>query len=220
MGLVVDRPIAIPVENCVLDGQLSIPDGPTGIVIFVHGSGSSRKSPRNQAVATALQNHGQATLLFDLLSVEEEANRENVFDVDLLASRLDLVTDWVQHATETKGLPIGYFGASTGAAAALISASRHGDRISAVVSRGGRADLATSHLTKVRAPTLLIVGGNDPVVIELNRAAQRHLRCNSRLDIVPSATHLFEEPGTLDEVSRLAADWFDKYFRASGVLTG
>jgi putative phosphoribosyl transferase len=190
-------------------GDLGLPKGAAkGVVLFAHGSGSSRFSPRNRFVADHLLQAGLATFLFDLLTDAEAENRANMFDIDLLASRLELATDFIAAHPPTRGLPIGYFGASTGAAAALVAAARRGGRIGAVVSRGGRPDLAGASLPRVTAPTLLIVGGADTDVLALNRAAQRCLRCPSELAVVPSATHLFEEPGTLEQVVILAQGWF------------
>ena len=191
-----------------LGGILHRPVDATAIVLFAHGSGSSRFSPRNTYVAEALREAGIATLLFDLLTEEEEANRANVFDIGLLAGRLVSATEWVLLNPETKMLRVGYFGASTGAAAALVAAARLGNAVGAVVSRGGRPDLAEAALPDVVAPTLLIVGGYDTVVIELNEFARDRLRCEKDLRIVPEATHLFEEPGKLDDVIRLARQWF------------
>jgi dienelactone hydrolase len=179
------------------------------LVLFAHGSGSSRHSPRNQLVARALNRAGIATLLFDLLSPAEELDRGNVFDIELLGDRLLAATTWAH--TEVPFLPIGYFGASTGAGAALWAAAAPGSTVGAVVSRGGRPDLAGPRLAEVRAPTLLIVGGDDEPVIELNRHAARQLRCEHDLEIVPGATHLFEEPGTLETVASLAQDWFVRH---------
>jgi putative phosphoribosyl transferase len=197
-----------------LTGDLVLPGGAHGVVAFAHGSGSSRLSPRNRAVAGALNEAGIGTLLFDLLTATEEIDRANVFDIPLLAERLLGATRWLSQQPETRELPLGYFGASTGAAAALIAAAAAGERISAVVSRGGRPDLATPRLGRVSAPTLLIVGGYDEQVLELNREAQAHLHCPNRLAVVPRATHLFEEPGALEQVSRLAIDWFVRYLVA------
>jgi len=191
-----------------LSGHLTVPDSATGIVVFAHGSGSSRFSPRNRFVASVLDRHGFGTLLFDLLTPEEELDRDNVFDISLLGHRLVEVTRWLRTDPTVAPLPIGYFGASTGAAAALWAAAELGAEIAAVVSRGGRPDLAGERLPVVVAPTLLIVGGHDPVVLELNRQAQAQLRCESRLEVVPGATHLFEEPGTLEAAASLASDWF------------
>jgi putative phosphoribosyl transferase len=197
-----------------LPGYLRLPESPEGLVLFAHGSGSSRNSPRNNAVAQALQRDGFASLLFDLLSSREELDRRNVFDIPLLADRLLLATEWVREQERLASLPVGYFGASTGSAAALIAAARAGEGISAVVSRGGRPDLAGNVLASVTAPTLLIVGGNDQQVLTLNRAALTELRCEKELAIVPGATHLFEEPGTLESVMELASDWFRQHFAA------
>ncbi|MEU2259026.1 phosphoribosyltransferase family protein [Streptomyces sp. NPDC019645] len=188
-----------------LAGELALPEGASAVVMFAHGSGSSRHSPRNRAVATALNAAGLGTLLFDLLTEPEAADRRNVFDIEVLADRLSGATRWLRTRTP---VPIGYFGASTGAAAALWAASSAGPEVGAVVSRGGRPDLAGPRLPGVRAPTLLIVGGRDTTVLDLNRQAESALRCECRLAVVPGATHLFEEPGALDEVSDLARDWF------------
>ena len=197
--------------GCALPGHLAVPAEAAGIVIFAHGSGSSRHSPRNRHVAAALRARGLGTLLLDLLTGEEERDRRNVFDIDLLAGRLLAAAAWVAHET---GLPhrIGYFGASTGAAAALVAAAGAGPHISAVVCRGGRPDLAGDALPKVSAPTLLIVGGADREVLRLNRFAQARMRCRNRLTVVPGATHLFGEAGALDTVAGLAADWFTTCF--------
>ena len=203
-----DEEVVISVGPVHLSGHLMVPDGAPGIVVFVHGSGSSRHSPRNRFVAAVLNGAGLGTLLFDLLTADEELDRANVFDIRLLAARLTEVTRWVASQPEGRGTPIGYFGASTGAAAALWAAAQPGAEISAVVSRGGRPDLAGPHLGAVTAPTLLIVGGHDDVVIGLNRQAQSHLRCDNSLVIVPGATHLFEEKGALEAVAKLARDWF------------
>jgi putative phosphoribosyl transferase len=184
-------------------------------VIFAHGSGSSRLSPRNRQVAEALNEAGFATLLFDLLTTEEELDRAKVFDIALLAERLLAVTDWARQESATADLPISYFGASTGAAAALRAAARLGDGVRAVVSRGGRPDLAAESLEGVVAPTLLIVGGADWQVLELNEAAARLLRCEHEVALVPGATHLFEEPGALERVAELAAGWFSRYLPRS-----
>ena len=195
----------------LVPGGLTIPEGPRGIVAFAHGSGSSRLSPRNRQVARALNNDGFATLLFDLLTPAEELDRANVFDIPLLGRRLAAATGWLRHQPETSELALGYFGASTGAAAALIAAADLGHHVSAVVSRGGRPDLAAPRLGEVVAPTLLIVGGLDEQVLELNREAQRQLRCTNVLEVVVGATHLFDEPGTLETVARLASDWFARH---------
>jgi putative phosphoribosyl transferase len=203
-----DEEVEVAAGPVRLAGHLTLPANPLGVVVFAHGSGSSRHSPRNQYVARVLQQAGVGTLLFDLLTPQEELRRANVFDIGLLAERLDTVTEWVRTQPECRTLPIGYFGASTGAAAALGAAARAGGRITAVVSRGGRPDLAGDLLPDVRSPTLLIVGGHDDVVLELNEAARARLTCPNRLAVVPGATHLFEEPGTLETAAGLARDWF------------
>jgi dienelactone hydrolase len=194
-----------------LEGSLRLPSHPSGIVIFAHGSGSSRYSPRNIHVAEALGQAGFATLLFDLLTPDEEVDRENVFDIPLLASRLLAAVEWASNAPRTRGLSIGLFGASTGAAAVLSAAARLGGAVAAVVSRGGRPDLAAEALEDVRAPTLLIVGGNDLEVLRLNRAALVRLAGPRELTIVPEATHLFSEPGALDAVVEAASAWFKRH---------
>jgi predicted alpha/beta-hydrolase family hydrolase len=193
---------------------LNIPAGGQGIVLFAHGSGSSRLSPRNNYVAEALRQAGLATLLFDLLSDEEAADRAKVFDIRLLAERLRHATDWVCQDAETGALRIGYFGASTGAGAALVADALSKTEIGAIVSRGGRPDLAEDALPEVRAPTLLIVGSLDTMVLELNQAALARLDCEKQLVVVPGATHLFEEPGTLDQVIALAQKWFTDHLAA------
>lgn len=194
-----------------LDGVLDLPPTAGGLVIFAHGSGSGRSSPRNTRVAAALQRAGLATLLFDLLTEEEAADREKVFDIELLAERLELVTAWARDQDDLTRLPIGYFGASTGAAAALLAAARAPDDVAAIVARGARSDMAGAVLERVQAPTLLIVGGSDTEVLELNRQALAKLRCERSLEIVPGATHLFEEPGALDTVVELARHWFAQH---------
>ena len=196
-----------------LPGVLGLPANARGIVVFAHGSGSSRLSPRNTAVARTLQGTGMATLLFDLLTRREAADRENVFDIPLLASRLETAIRFVRSRPETSGLPVGLFGASTGAAAALTAAALWPEGIHAVVSRGGRPDLSGEALSRVRAPTLLIVGENDTEVLALNRAAQGRLAWESSLAVVAGATHLFEEPGAMEEVALLAAHWFSRHVR-------
>lgn len=204
-----DRSTLVRIPPLGLAGTLRRPNGPAlGIVLFAHGSGSSRLSPRNNFVATALAKAGLATLLFDLLTEDEAADRRNVFDIELLADRLALTAKWVTQEADTRALPRGYFGASTGAAAALVAAARQPETCAAVVSRGGRPDLAGGALPRVRAPTLLIVGGDDLDVLALNREAARGLRCEHRIAVVPGATHLFEEPGTLEAVVDLARGWF------------
>jgi len=205
----------IPIDGVRLRADLTGPRGPLGWVVFAHGSGSSRRSPRNVSVAAALNRAGISTLLFDLLTHEEEGDRANVFDIDLLSRRLVAATRWLTARPDAHGLPIGYFGASTGAAAALLAASELGDEISAVVSRGGRPDLARDGLGEVRAPTLLVVGGADTVVLELNRSAAALLGCPNVLEVVPGATHLFEEPGALEQVAALASAWFTRHFEAT-----
>lgn len=198
----------VQVSPLALEGLLRVPPAATGMVVFAHGSGSGRHSPRNNHVADALGRAGLATLLFDLLRDEESADRRNVFDIALLARRLRLAIDWLAGIEDSAHLPLGVFGASTGAAAALVAAAAQPARVRAVVSRGGRVDLAEDALPRVAAPTLLVVGGDDPEVLELNRQALRYLHCTARLEIVPGATHLFEEPGTLDAVVELSRDWF------------
>ena len=204
----VDEDVEIPLDAVTLHGRLTVPAGAQGVVLFAHGSGSSRHSPRNRYVAEVLQQAGIGTLLFDLLTTAEEHDRRMVFDVDLLAVRLAGVTSWVREQPAAQGLPVGYFGASTGAAAALWAAAEPGQEIAAVVSRGGRPDLAIPRLDHVKAATLFIVGGRDTMVLDLNREAQRHLRSKNELAVVPGATHLFEEPGTLAQAAALARDWF------------
>ncbi len=205
----------------VLEGSLAIPEGAQAVVLFAHGSGSSRFSPRNRAVASVLNNSGIATLLIDLLTAEEEAiDRVTAhlrFDIELLAERLVGATDWLAQAPETRALRIGYFGASTGAAAALMAAVERPQAVGAIVSRGGRPDLAGSALPHVLAPTLLIVGGDDVPVIDMNRDALAELRCEKHLEIVPGATHLFEEPGALEHVADLARNWFKHYLEQKPV---
>jgi pimeloyl-ACP methyl ester carboxylesterase len=194
-----------------LEGFLSIPDRAHGVVIFAHGSGSSRHSPRNAHVASALHDHSFATLLFDLLTADEGRSRKNVFDIELLSERVLDAVRWAVRDPRTERLPIGLFGASTGAAAALVAATMSGERVRAVVSRGGRPDLAGHALVHVHAPTLLIVGGADHGVVELNANAYDALCCQKRLEVIPGASHLFEEPGTLDKAIAAAARWFDLY---------
>jgi putative phosphoribosyl transferase len=203
----------IPVDGVLLDADLTVPALPCGWVVFAHGSGSSRKSPRNTYVATELVRAGMATLLLDLLTEVEALDRRNVFDTPLLARRLVAATRWLDAGSHASGLPIGYFGASTGAAAALIAAAELSSRISAIVSRGGRPDLAAERLEEVTAPTLLVVGGADDVVLGLNREAALHLRGPHELEVVPGATHLFEEPGALERVVELATAFFGRAFR-------
>jgi dienelactone hydrolase len=209
--------VAIPASGVLLGGTLTVPGGAHGVVVFVHGSGSSRFSPRNRSVAQTLNDAGLATLLMDLLTQEEEeaerSTRHLRFDVGMLAGRLGGAIDWLR---EELSLPAGLFGASTGAAAALVAAARRPEDVRAVVSRGGRPDLAGDALPLVRAPTLLIVGGADPVVIDLNRRALEMMAAPAELEIVPGASHLFEEPGTLESVASLARDWFLRYLAGDG----
>ena len=207
--------VVVPVDGVRLAGDLSIPDQAIGVVLFAHGSGSSRHSPRNRFVARVLQEAQLATLLIDLLTEAEEAVDTRTahlrFDIALLASRLASVTDWLRRDPATASLALGYFGASTGAGAALVAAAARPADVGAIVSRGGRPDLAGDALERVRAPTLLIVGGNDPLVLDLNRQALARLPGTKRLVVVPGATHLFEEPGALEQVAALARDWFVRY---------
>jgi len=206
------KPVHIDAGQVQLEGNLALPEGAQGVVLFAHGSGSSRFSPRNNFVAGELFNAGIGSLLIDLLTPAEDANYETRFDIPLLTTRLTAATAWLQKYPATQALNIGYFGASTGAAAALQAAAELGNSVAAVVSRGGRPDLAGgSFLAKVSAPTLLIVGGYDDVVIQLNEEAYAQLHCKKELVIVPGATHLFEEPGTLEQVARHAAVWFKRY---------
>ena len=211
----VDADIEVSAGAASLAGQLTVPGHAIGVVVFAHGSGSSRHSPRNRYVAAVLTEAGLGTLLFDLLTPAEELDRANVFDIGLLAGRLADVTRWLAAQPGAAGLPVGYFGASTGAAAALWAAAQPGTGIAAVVSRGGRPDLASPRLGSVRAPTLLIVGGRDDAVLDLNRQAQAELRCENHLAVIPGATHLFEEPGTLTAAAELARDWFTSHLPPS-----
>jgi putative phosphoribosyl transferase len=223
-GAVADPPVhreevTVPIGEVELQGTLALPEQPVGVVVFAHGSGSSRHSPRNRFVASVLQDAGLGTLLFDLLTPDEELSRSNVFDIELLGSRLQAVTEWLRKQPATRDLAIAYFGASTGAAAALWAASEPGANVAAVVSRGGRPDLAGSRLALVDAPTLLIVGGHDQIVLDLNREAQARLHCETRISVVPGATHLFEEAGALEEVARLARDWFSEHLSGASQAT-
>jgi len=204
----------LQIPPVALAAAVAIPTAAKGVVVFAHGSGSSRLSPRNTRVARALQNAGFGTLLFDLLTDAEAADRKNVFDIALLAGRLLLATDWLAEHAAARGLPVGYFGASTGAAAALVAAARRGTKVAAIVSRGGRPDLAGQALPSVVSPTMLIVGGDDLPTLEVNREALQRLRCIKALEIVPGATHLFEEPGKLDAVIDLARRWFERHLRS------
>ena len=198
-----------------LPGIVGVPEDAGGVVVFAHGSGSGRLSPRNQFVAKSLENARLATVLADLLEEDEADDREKVFDIELLAERLQAVADFVGQLPAVAGLPLGYFGASTGAGAALLAAAERPDSVAAIVSRGGRPDLAYGALAAVRAPTLLIVGGRDEVVLQLNQQAAAQLSCPHELVVVPGATHLFPEPGALEQVARLAAGWFTRYLLAS-----
>jgi putative phosphoribosyl transferase len=203
--------VRIPIDRVLLEGTLDLPAGCSKVVVFAHGSGSSRFSPRNRFVAKELSRHGIGTLLLDLLTPEEDQVYQVRFDIGLLATRLGLVIDWLRSQPALKNASIGLFGASTGAAAALKTAAAAGEKIRAAVSRGGRPDLANAYLPLVLCPTLLIVGGNDKEVIVLNKQALARLTCEKQLVVVPGATHLFEEPGKLEEVARLASDWFERY---------
>jgi len=212
-----ESPVQVAAGKVILEGNLGIPEEAQGVVAFVHGSGSSRHSPRNRYVARILRNAGLATLLFDLLAADEETEDMETaklrFDIGLLARRLIAATDWLKENARTRKLGIGYFGASTGAAAALIAAAERPDIVAAVVSRGGRPDLAGKVLPRIKAPTLLIVGGRDSLVIEINQEALAKISAEKKLVVVPGATHLFEEPGALEEVARLAADWFTSHLK-------
>ena len=212
--------IQIPAGRAVLSGNLTIPENAVALVLFAHGSGSSRHSPRNQFVARTLNNSALGTLLFDLLTPEEEAldihTREHRFNIGLLAERLVHATKWARQQEETHDLRIGYFGSSTGGAAALVAAAELPQDVGAVVSRGGRPDLAGDALPKVQASTLLIVGGNDDIVIELNEMARDRMRCEVKLEIIPGARHLFEEPGALEQAAKLASDWFVNHIGVDG----
>jgi dienelactone hydrolase len=206
-----DTVVSIPVDTVELEGELVVPEEATGIVVFAHGSGSSRHSPRNNFVADVIRSEGMATLLFDLLTEEEDEHRENRFDIPLLTDRLQAVTDWVVEREETQQLSVGYFGASTGAAAALRATALEETDIDAVVSRGGRVDLAAEVLPQVNVPTLLIVGGDDDAVLERNRDAYDELDCTKELEIIEGAGHLFEGPGELEEVADIATNWFNTH---------
>lgn len=205
--------VHIVLDEVVLHGNLHIPDDPKGLIIFSHGSGSSRWSPRNNYVANKLHERGLATLLFDLLTEREDVNYQMRFDIDLLTHRLVQATQWLGKQKECESLPLAYFGASTGAASALGAAAELGDLIQAVVSRGGRPDLAMSSLPEVTAATLFIVGSKDHAVIDLNKKAFEALRCERKFELIPNASHLFEEPGKLEEVANISADWFSKHLK-------
>jgi dienelactone hydrolase len=212
MSQAFDQIVHIAADNIHIEGMLELPNNAQGIVLFAHGSGSSRHSPRNNYVARILHSGGMGTLLMDLLTPEEDMDDETRFDIPLLTRRLLAATDWLQTQQRIKQLPIGYFGASTGAAAALQAAAEPGNKISAVVSRGGRPDMAGADaLSRVNAPTLLLIGGLDDIVIELNQEAFSHMHCTKHISIIPGASHLFEEPGTLEKVAKLASDWFKHY---------
>lgn len=207
------KEINIPIEDITLKGRLRLAENQKGLIIFSHGSGSSRMSSRNNYVADLLLNEGFSSLLFDLLTETENLIRENRFDVNLLAQRLAIVTQWIDKQKEAQNVPIGFFGASTGAASALIAASVLGDKIKAIVSRGGRPDLAEPILNNINIPTLLIVGGNDGIVIELNQKAYAQLQGIKKIEIIEGATHLFSEPGKLEAVAKLTSNWFTEYLK-------
>ncbi len=215
--------MTVGVGSAALEAELEAPEGAIGLVLFAHGSGSGRASPRNQQVARELRAGGLATLLIDLLTRTEQAEDARTgrlrFDIALLSERLEGATDWAASQPETAHLPVGYFGASTGAAAALVAAARRPGQVRAIVSRGGRPDLAKEHLAAVKAPTLFIVGGEDFLVINFNQAARSRMAVESSLEIIPGAGHLFEEPGAMQEVSRLARDWFLRHLAAAGPAT-
>jgi len=206
--------VRIPAGTIQLEGTLDLPAGCSSVVVFAHGSGSSRFSPRNKFVAKGLSGRGIGTLLIDLLTAEEDKAYRTRFDIELLSTRLACVRDWLNTRPQMKKISVGLFGASTGAAAALLTAAAPGKRIRAVVSRGGRPDLAEGYLHLVQCPTLLIVGGHDLEVLRLNEAALAQMTCEKQLVVVPEATHLFEEPGKLEQVAHLASDWFERYLRA------
>jgi dienelactone hydrolase len=211
----VEREVRVPVGSVTLEGNLGVPEDAPGVVLFAHGSGSGRHSSRNRYVAEELQQAGLATLLIDLLTPEEEEIDLRTghlrFDIGLLAERLTGTTDWLKREPDTRNLRVGYFGASTGAGAALVAVAERSEEVGAIVSRGGRPDLAGDALARVRAPTLLIVGENDVPVIEMNQEAMEQLRTEKELEIIAGATHLFEEPGALEKVARLASDWFVRH---------
>ncbi len=210
-----EKLVYIPIDHVHIEGMLCLPEHARGIIIFAHGSGSSRHSTRNNYVAAVLRNASLGTLLLDLLTPEEDLDYQTRFDIPLLTRRLLAATQWLKTDENLQQLPIGYFGASTGAAAALQAAAQYGNKIGAVVSRGGRPDMASAlTLSQVACPTLLIVGGLDDVVIELNKEAYQNMHCTKHLTIIPGATHLFEEPGTLEKVSGLACEWFTQYLIA------
>ena len=224
MAVQFENEVLMPIGDVTLDGDLQIPEHATGVVLFAHGSGSSRLSPRNQFVARVLHEAGLGTLLFDLLTREEEMidsfTRHLRFDLVLLTERLVAATHWLETVDAAHDLPMGYFGSSTGGGAALMAAAKMGDKIGAVVSRGGRPDLASAWLPKVKCPTLLLVGELDTVVIGLNREAMRRMTCPTELRLIPDATHLFEEPGALEAVAHEAASWFHSHLEKADTASG
>lgn len=207
------KTIILKINSISIEGELTIPKPSSGLVLFAHGSGSSRFSPRNNYVAKILQKEGLATLLVDLLTKKEDMDYENRFNINLLSERLVKITEWLKETEETKNLKTGYFGASTGAAAAIKAAALEKNNVSAIVSRGGRVDLADQELSEIITPILLIVGGNDDFVIEINEQAMKKINCTKQLSIIPDASHLFEEQGTLEEVAKQSAKWFLKYLK-------
>ena len=209
----IKKTVNIKIDSVIIEGELTIPENPTGLVLFAHGSGSSRFSPRNNYVAKILQKEKLATLLVDLLTKEEDLSYESRFDINLLSERLIEITNWLKEKEETKNLKIGYFGASTGAAAAIKAAAKEKINVSAIVSRGGRVDLADKALSKIETPILLIVGENDDFVIDVNQYAFKKINCIKELSIIPNATHLFEEPGALEEVAKQATEWFLRFLK-------
>ena len=209
----ITKTVNIKINSVVIEGELTVPESAFGLVLFAHGSGSSRFSPRNNFVAQILQKEKLATLLVDLLTKQEDLIYESRFDINLLSERLIGITKWLKETEETKDLSIGYFGASTGAASAVISAAKEKANVSAIVSRGGRVDLADKQLAEIETPILLIVGENDDFVIDVNQYALKKINCTKELSIIPKATHLFEEPGALEEVAKQAANWFLKFLK-------
>ncbi|MEI8389742.1 MAG: alpha/beta family hydrolase [bacterium] len=209
----IKKTVNIKINSVVIEGELTVPENSSGLVLFAHGSGSSRFSPRNNFVAQILQKEKLATLLVDLLTKQEDLIYESRFDINLLSERLIGITKWLKETEETKDLSIGYFGASTGAASAVISAAKEKANVSAIVSRGGRVDLADKQLAEIETPILLIVGENDDFVIDVNQYALKKINCTKELSIIPKATHLFEEPGALEEVAKQAANWFLKFLK-------
>jgi len=209
----IKKTIQIKINSVIIEGELTIPENPTGLVLFAHGSGSSRFSPRNNYVAQIMQKENLATLLVDLLTKQEDLSYESRFDINSLSGRLVEITKWLKEAEDTKNLNLGYFGGSTGAAAAVKAAAKEKTNVSAIVSRGGRVDLAESELSEIETPILLIVGENDNFVIDVNQYALKKINCTKELSIIPKATHLFEESGTLEEVARQATEWFLKFLK-------